>query len=92
MKILKSKTVNILVLFLGLVLALTPFVIAPVCPPMANGMRMSCYYSGLLATGAGIGIIITSINILRTNMPIVTFIIFHCHILYLLSTKGQMAI
>ena len=76
MKILKSKTVNILVLFLGLVLALTPFVIAPVCPPMANGMRMSCYYSGLLATGAGIGIIITSIISIFVKNKVINVILY----------------
>ena len=45
---LKKKSVNLIVLLLGAILALTPFVIAPVCPVMANGMRMSCYYSGLI--------------------------------------------
>ena len=75
MKILKSKAVNILVLFLGLILALTPFVIVPVCPPMANGMRMSCYYSGLLATGVGIGIIVTSLISIFVNNKIINVIL-----------------
>lgn len=61
MKILKKKIVNIIILLLGTVLALTPFVIAPVCPAMANGSRMSCYYSGLLATCVGIVIVIISL-------------------------------
>lgn len=61
MKILKKKIVNIIILLLGTVLALTPFVIAPVCPAMANGSRMSCYYSGLLVTCVGIGIVIISL-------------------------------
>lgn len=60
MKILKKKIVNIVILLLAFILALTPFIIAPVCPAMANGMRMSCYYSGLLATYVGIGVIVIS--------------------------------
>ena len=58
MEILKKKFINFIVLLLGVVLALTPFIIAPVCPAMANGMRMSCYYSGLFATYVGIGIVL----------------------------------
>ncbi|WP_314557516.1 DUF4418 family protein [uncultured Parvimonas sp.] len=75
MKTLKNKSVNIIVLLLGVILALTPFVIAPVCPPMANGMRMSCYYSGLLATGVGIGIIVTSLISIFVNNKIINVIL-----------------
>lgn len=71
MKIVKEKCVNIVVLVLGIILALTPFVIAPVCPAMANGMRMSCYYSGLLATYVGIGIVITSLISIFVNNKVV---------------------
>lgn len=72
---LKKKIVNLVVLLLGAILALTPFVIAPVCPVMANGMRMSCYYSGLLATFVGIGIIITSLISIFINNKILTIIL-----------------
>lgn len=72
---LKKKSVNLIVLLLGAILALTPFVIAPVCPVMANGMRMSCYYSGLLATFVGIGIIITSLISIFINNKILTIIL-----------------
>lgn len=75
MKTLKNKSVNVIVLLLGVILALTPFVIAPVCPPMANGMRMSCYYSGLLATGVGIGIIVTSLISIFVNNKIINVIL-----------------
>lgn len=75
MKTLKNKSVNIIVLLLGVILALTPFVIAPVCPPMANGMRMSCYYSGLLATVVGIGIIVTSLISIFVNNKIINVIL-----------------
>ena len=75
MKTLKNKSVNIIVLLLGVILALTPFVIAPVCPPMANGMRMSCYYSGLLATGVGIGIIVTSLISIFVKNKIINVIL-----------------
>lgn len=76
MKILKNKSVNVIVLLLGAILALTPFIIAPVCPPMANGMRMSCYYSGLLATGVGIGIIITSIISIFVKNKVINVILY----------------
>ena len=68
---LKKKIVNLVVLLLGVVLALTPFVIAPVCPAMANGMRMSCYYSGLLATYVGIGVVVISLIsiFVNNNLP-----------------------
>lgn len=75
MKTLKNKSINIIVLLLAVILALTPFVIAPVCPPMANGMRMSCYYSGLLATGVGIGIIVTSLISIFVNNKIINVIL-----------------
>ena len=75
MKTLKNKSVNVIVLLLGVILALTPFVIAPVCPPMANGMRMSCYYSGILATGVGIGIIVTSLISIFVNNKIINVIL-----------------
>lgn len=72
---LKKKIVNLVVLLLGVVLALTPFVIAPVCPAMANGMRMSCYYSGLLATYVGIGVVITSLISIFVNNKIINIIL-----------------
>lgn len=74
MKILKKKCVNILVLFLGLILSLTPFVIAPVCPAMTNGMRMSCYYSGLLATYVGMGIVVISLISIFVENKIINII------------------
>ena len=71
MEILKKKFINFIVLLLGVVLALTPFIIAPVCPAMANGMRMSCYYSGLFATYVGIGIVITSLISIFVNLSLI---------------------
>ena len=85
MKILKEKCVNIVVLVLGIILALTPFVIAPVCPAMANGMRMSCYYSGLLATYVGIGIVITSLISIFVNNKVVNIVLNIVNILAGLS-------
>lgn len=72
---LKKKIVNLVVLLLGVVLALTPFVIAPVCPAMANGMRMSCYYSGLLATYVGIGVVVISLISIFVNNKIINIIL-----------------
>lgn len=75
MEILKKKFINFIVLLLGVVLALTPFIIAPVCPAMANGMRMSCYYSGLFATYVGIGIVINSLISIFVNNKIVNIVL-----------------
>ncbi|MCI5998037.1 MAG: DUF4418 family protein [Parvimonas sp.] len=58
MEYFKRKCINIVVIVLGLIMALVPFVIAPVCPAMANGMYMSCHYSALLAMYCGIAVAI----------------------------------
>ena len=75
MEILKKKFINFIVLLLGVVLALTPFIIAPVCPAMANGMRMSCYYSGLLVTYVGTGIVITSLISILLNNKVINIVL-----------------
>ena len=72
---LKKKIINVVILLLGVILALTPFVIAPVCPPMANGMRMSCYYSGLLVTYVGTGIVITSLISILLNNKVINIVL-----------------
>lgn len=63
----KEKIINIIVLIFGIILSLIPFVIAPVCPPMKNGMRMSCYYSGTLVMYLGISIILISLLTIVTK-------------------------
>lgn len=72
---LNKKIINVVILLLGVILALTPFVIAPVCPPMANGMRMSCYYSGLLVTYVGTGIVITSLISILLNNKVINIVL-----------------
>ena len=51
------KKINILSyvnILIGVFLALTPFVIAPVCGPMDNGKFMTCHYMGKAELGLGI--------------------------------------
>lgn len=51
---IKNNIANILILIAGGVLALTPFVLFPVCQvKMANGKPMMCYYSGIFITIMG---------------------------------------
>ena len=45
------KAFLVLNLLLGAVLALTPFVLFPVCGPMPNGKYMMCHYSGIFIAG-----------------------------------------
>lgn len=47
---------------LGLVLALTPFWLAPVCSQMApHGGPMKCYYSGLFIAGMGAVVVVLAL-------------------------------
>ena len=48
-----KKILFILNAILGVVLALTPFVLFPVCGPMPNGKHMMCHYSGIFIAGMG---------------------------------------
>ena len=55
------KAFLVLNLLLGAVLALTPFVLFPVCGPMPNGKYMMCHYSGIFITGMGALIVVLSL-------------------------------
>lgn len=55
------KVFSILNLLLGGALALTPFVLFPVCGPMPNGKHMMCHYSGIFITGMGVLIVVLSL-------------------------------
>lgn len=48
------KVISLIQAIMGLILALMSFVLVPVCGPMKNGMHMSCYYTGILVTVAGV--------------------------------------
>ena len=76
MCLLKKKIVSFIVFVLGVILALTPFVIAPVCPAMPNGKYMVCHYSGLLAMYSGVAIAVLSIVSFFVKNKIVD-IVFH---------------
>ena len=56
-----KKILFILNALLGVVLALTPFVLFPVCGPMPNGKYMMCHYSGIFITGMGALIVVLSL-------------------------------
>lgn len=58
---LKNNFFNIILLILSTILALIPFVIAPVCPAMPNGNYMNCHYTGKLVMFLGISLVIISI-------------------------------
>ena len=48
--------------FLGVLLALTPFVLWPVCSmPKPDGGHMLCWYSGILITAIGVLVVLFSI-------------------------------
>lgn len=55
------KAFLVLNLLLGAVLALTPFVLFPVCGPMPNGKHMMCHYSGIFIAGMGALIVVLSL-------------------------------
>ena len=56
-----KKILFILNALLGVVLALTPFVLFPVCGPMPHGKYMMCHYSGIFITGMGALIVVLSL-------------------------------
>ena len=59
------KALLILNLLLGAALALTPFVLFPVCGPMPDGKYMMCHDSGILIAGMGALIVVLSLLALR---------------------------
>ena len=56
-----KKIFFILNALLGAALALTPFVLFPVCGPMPNGKYMMCHYSGIFIAGMGALIVVLSL-------------------------------
>ena len=60
-----KKIFFILNALLGVVLALTPFVLFPVCGPMPDGKYMMCHYSGIFIAGMGALIVVLSLLALR---------------------------
>ena len=50
---------------MGVVLALTPFVLFPVCGPMPDGKYMMCHYSGIFIVSMGGLIVVLSLLALR---------------------------
>lgn len=59
---MRQKHFSMLNAFLGLVLALTPFVLFPVCgTPAPDGGPMKCHYSGIFIVAAGLLVVALSL-------------------------------
>ncbi|KXB44366.1 hypothetical protein HMPREF3188_01261 [Tissierellia bacterium KA00581] len=75
MSFLKKNFFNAFIILLSIILALTPTVIAPVCPIMENGMKMGCYYSKIFVLYLAIAMIIISLISIFINNRIVKIIL-----------------
>ncbi|MGP1437805.1 MAG: DUF4418 family protein [Treponema sp.] len=73
-----TKILNIIIAIFSIVLSLTPFIIAPVCPVMNNGMHMACHYSGILVVCIGIAIAIIAIILLFIKHKYVSVGLYAC--------------
>lgn len=50
----RDKIIGVIFIALGILVALTPCVIAPTCGPMENGMFMKCHWMGRAVMGSGV--------------------------------------
>ena len=50
----RDKIIGVIFIALGILVALTPCVIAPTCGPMENGMFMKCHWMGSAVMGSGV--------------------------------------
>lgn len=71
----KKNFFNLLILILGIVLACTPTIFAPVCPVMQDGFKMSCYYSKFFVLYLGILISILSFILIFVDKKIIKIIL-----------------
>ncbi|ADC90435.1 DUF4418 family protein [Mageeibacillus indolicus] len=62
------KSISLIQVIMGIIVAAMSFVLVPVCGPMPNGKYMSCHYTGILITVAGVVLIVLAlINYLVKN-------------------------
>ena len=72
----KVKYTLLINTFLGIILALTPFILFPVCSQTKpDGAFMGCHYSGVLITIMGVIIALMSIAAIFTRIYVMSFII-----------------
>ncbi|WP_068454853.1 DUF4418 family protein [Aedoeadaptatus pacaensis] len=57
----RKKILGYISAIIGLLLALAPKFITPVCPPMENGMFMKCHWMGNMTIGMGAVILVLAI-------------------------------
>ena len=60
-KVGRKKILGYISAIIGLLLALAPKFITPVCPPMENGMFMKCHWMGNMTIGMGAVILVLAI-------------------------------
>lgn len=81
-----TKILNIIIAILAVVLSLTPFVIAPVCPAMSHGMYMACHYSGIWVVCVGIIIAILAIILLFIKHKYISIVLYAVTIFVSITT------
>lgn len=65
---MKKSVFPILLALLGILILLTPLLIAPSCPPMPNGMFMKCHWSSQAEIGYGLAILVIAVLALLQNV------------------------
>lgn len=65
---MKKFVFPILLALLGILILLTPLMIAPSCPPMPNGMFMKCHWSSRAEIGYGVAVFVIAILALIQNV------------------------
>ena len=75
-----------------ILIALSPFVLSPVCPAMPNGKFMPCHYSGLLITVlaaflAALSLLITLIPVRRLILIGHAIVVLGVALCYLIPTR-----
>lgn len=64
---MKKVLFPVLLGVLGLLILLTPLMIAPSCPPMPNGMFMKCHWASQAEIGYGVAILVIALLALFQN-------------------------
>ena len=102
-KMSRKKIVGYISAIIGLLLALAPKFITPVCPPMENGMFMKCHWMGNMTIGIGAVILVLAIILIVvkdskislglsiSNIAIGVLAILNTHVLIGGCMKADMA-
>lgn len=65
---MKKVVFPVLLALIGLLILLTPLMIAPSCPPPPNGMFMKCHWSSQAEIGYGAAILVIALLALIQNV------------------------